>query len=214
MPGRRGLLKENENTNNANTTDPYTSARHVLPGIDAKDIVTERPPGFRRPVGTGSALKPSPGQPAAQNLTSTSQPNLSLRTRRQSSLPQTTLNSGPPAQAMANRQPRKSVGPGILTHMMETRKTSQPTPTTTDMRPPIPRTNSLSMARRPNLQPFGIRGKRPPPNKRTSRHNSVTGEQGEELTASSSRPGTKHAQLESLSQRCSEPREHSIIVGP
>lgn len=83
--------------------------------------------------------------------------HLSLRTRRQSTVPQGPPPSGPaPPPTGAGTRPRKSLGPGVIASMMEGRKISQPLSSgPMDLsKSDVARTNSLTKAaRRTTIQP-------------------------------------------------------------
>jgi len=119
----------------------------------------------RRTSNAPAASRQASGQPGGVTQpmpSSVSQPNLSVRTKRQSTLPST--HSAHPLPTAASRPPRKSVGPGLLTSMMssESRKDSFATPTTiggASLKPALTRTSSLSNAtRRPTLHSSALNG--------------------------------------------------------
>lgn len=90
--------------------------------------------------------------------------NLSLRPRRQSTAPQgpPPAEPAPPPLGVSSRQPRKSLGPGVIASMMEGRKASQPLPSSgTDpaLKSALARSGSLTKAqRRTTMQPSASGG--------------------------------------------------------
>ncbi|TKA56779.1 hypothetical protein B0A55_13337, partial [Friedmanniomyces simplex] len=136
---------------------------------------TGRTPSFRWRISAMPASRNASGYPQAttatsqQPQTSVSQPNLSLRTRRQSNMPKTAAASTQPPSAEAGaRPPRKSVGPGVLPNMMEGRKPSalQAQPATlldSGIKPAMSRTSSLTgKARRTTMGPAASAGAEAP----------------------------------------------------
>lgn len=108
--------------------------------------------------------KQTSSQDRSREASGPSQPSgLSLRSRRQSTAPTGPPPSGPapPPLGAGTRPPRKSLGPGVITSMMEARKASQPLPTTAtepNLKSGLARTSSLSKSRRSTLQPSASSG--------------------------------------------------------
>ncbi|KXT12148.1 hypothetical protein AC579_10388 [Pseudocercospora musae] len=98
-------------------------------------------------------------QERPRDASGSSQPGgLSLRSRRQSTAPTGPPPSGPapPPVGAGTRPPRKSLGPGVISSMMEGRKASQPLPSATtdpNLKGGLARTSSLSKSRRTTMQP-------------------------------------------------------------
>ncbi|KAF7195564.1 DYRK-family kinase pom1 [Pseudocercospora fuligena] len=98
-------------------------------------------------------------QERPRDASGSSQPGgLSLRSRRQSTAPTGPPPSGPapPPVGAGTRPPRKSLGPGVISSMMEGRKASQPLPsaaTDPNLKSSLARTSSLSKSRRTTMQP-------------------------------------------------------------
>ncbi|TKA36135.1 hypothetical protein B0A54_13074 [Friedmanniomyces endolithicus] len=175
--GGRALPKEGPESGMARSSSFITR-----PGLLRKeDTASEegggsgvaRKPSFRRRISAMPVTRNAPVYPqitpmaTQQPQTSVSQPNLSYRTRRQSNMPQTTA----PIQSLAetgSRQPRKSVGPGVLTNALEGRKGAglqlQPAaPLDANVKPTVSRTSSLNAkARRTTLGPAAAAGAEAP----------------------------------------------------
>lgn len=139
-----------------------------------------RTPSFSRrrisvaPTGTSRNAAGQSGTATAGIPTSASQPNLSLRTRRQSTVPPnsqpsnsqtstTTLTQQTPPSAGTggSRAPHKSLGPGLITSMMDRKaSTQQATPSTPGdgLKPALSHSSSLSRARRTTMQPSASAG--------------------------------------------------------
>ena len=85
--------------------------------------------------------------------------NESLRNRRQSSVPPSSIAPGPPPAGPAPKPPRKSVGPGLLTNMMKGHNAEQQTSSSGfGLKPSLTRNISLSKARRTTIQPSASAG--------------------------------------------------------
>ncbi|KAK4556968.1 serine/threonine protein kinase, CMGC, dual-specificity [Recurvomyces mirabilis] len=151
-----------------------TFKRPALPKQEngpAEESGTGRTLSFRRRISAVPASRNATGSSTAtvtQMPSASSQPNLSLRTRRQSTMPQ---SSTTPTQAIAgagsaNRTPRKSVGPGLLS-LGDTRKGSVTLPSQggeAAAKPSLSRTSSLSTkSRRTTLGPAFGNGDVPKP---------------------------------------------------
>ncbi|CAK4031231.1 Dual specificity kinase pom1 [Lecanosticta acicola] len=139
----------------------YSSSRPPVPRLEARDdAAVSRSQSFRRRLSAvaGGKQNNSNTLPEECGVAPPQANNRSLRSRRQSTAPQGPPPSGPapnPAGA-GSRQPRKSVGPGIIASMMEGRKASQPLSSAVaeSALKGHTRTNSLSKAsRRTTMQP-------------------------------------------------------------
>ncbi|KAK5116973.1 hypothetical protein LTR62_006694 [Meristemomyces frigidus] len=136
--------------------------------MQTEEGVAVRSASFRWRTAATPTDKHLPGFNAAitmQPPTSASQPNLSLRTRRQSTMPQSSMTALPATAAAGSRTPRKSVGPGLL-NMSDGRKGSVQLPMQSGeagIKSAMSRTSSLSAkARRTTLGPTpGVVGDAP-----------------------------------------------------
>ena len=143
-------------------TRPGGSKQDKVAADEEKGGVS-RTPSFRKRLSMAPGSRNASGQTAAitgQAQANASQPNLSLRTRRQSTMPQSSTVPSLPAIGGGNRPPRKSVGPGLITNLMGDRKgiTHGQTPTTPADSASLARNSSLSKARRTTLQPSASAG--------------------------------------------------------
>ncbi|KAK0864750.1 serine/threonine protein kinase, CMGC, dual-specificity [Friedmanniomyces endolithicus] len=173
-----------------------------------------RNPSFRRrisamPVSRNPPVYPQTTLTATQQpQTSVSQPNLSLRTRRQSNMPQTATAPIQTLVEPGSRQPRKSVGPGVLTNTMEGRKGTglhlQPAaPLEPNVKPTMSRTSSLNAkARRTTLGPAAAAGAEAPI--RGSTLTATT--QSQANKAKSLQPPSRQPQSQSQTQDPDTPR--------
>ncbi|KAI5369297.1 Putative serine/threonine-protein kinase, active [Septoria linicola] len=143
------------------------AAASNTPRMQAREETGLRREGsLRRRLSAVAGGKSATGQPANREpAVGMLQPEvLSLRTRRQSTAPQGPPPAGPaPAPAgAAPRQPRKSLGPGVIASMVEGRKASQPLPTSateSNLRSNLIRSGSLSKtSRRTTMQPAASGG--------------------------------------------------------
>lgn len=158
----RPLPKEDE-PNMARNNGFASTRAGVLKQEEGEADVLGRTASLRRRLSGAPGARQAPGQ-TSTNVghvpSSASQPNLSVRTKRQSTMPQGLPAAAPsytPAVA-GNRAPRKSIGPGLLTTMMDgaRKNNGQPTPTTASdptLKPALARTSSLKTARRTTVQP-------------------------------------------------------------
>lgn len=144
---------------------PSTDAQKVEP---KEDIPLSRGQSLRRKLGAVTGSKQT-GHVSGQREFSAghSQPSgLSLRSRRQSThpsgAPQPQPGPAPPPTGAGSRAPRKSLGPGVISSMMEGRKASHPLPnsaTDPNLKSGLTRTSSLSKAvRRTTMQPSASGG--------------------------------------------------------
>ncbi|KAK5136520.1 hypothetical protein LTR08_002864 [Meristemomyces frigidus] len=164
--GGRALPKEPEERS-APARSTGVAASRVANMVRQKQAEEERggglgrTPSFSRRLSAMSGSRNTAAQTfgGQQTPASASQPILSLRTRRQSTMQQAPAPaSTPPATTAGARPPRKSLGPGLITSLMDRKgsATHNPAPTTPDsstLKPALSRTSSLSKARRTTLQP-------------------------------------------------------------
>ena len=81
--------------------------------------------------GAGAAPRAAVGQNNAKEPTTSTQSTVPLRTRRQSSVPQSASAFGQPLPSNTTNQPRKSIGPGMFSNIID----RKPVPQTG---PPVP----------------------------------------------------------------------------
>jgi len=127
-----------------------------------------RQSSFRRRLSAAPGPRQASGQATAGVATGTASPNLSLRTRRQSHMPNNSNNSAGSGMMMmttatattgtsSRPPPRKSVGPGLITSIGSERKGSlnhPPTPVEGGvLKSALARTSSMSKSRRTTMQP-------------------------------------------------------------
>ena len=120
----------------------------------------------RVPVGQGNtreapASAPAPAlAPTAAQTTNTTQPTVSLRPRRQSTVPQNPSTFGQPLPSNPTKNPRKSIGPGLFSSIIDRKPVPQTgPPVPPDSSKPIPaRSDSLGSAKRSTLQPSASAG--------------------------------------------------------
>lgn len=104
----------------------------------------------RVPIGQNTTKEPPVQEPV--------QPTVSLRTRRQSTMPQSSSTFGQPLPTNATKGPRKSIGPGLFSSIID----RKPVPQTSQTGPPVPpdstkpsvvRSNSQGKSKRSIIQP-------------------------------------------------------------
>nr|POF11572.1 dual specificity protein kinase pom1 [Quercus suber] len=124
VPGR--LTAPTENDKDKKSCDSLGGSEYVsskpalLRQSGAGDKSIDRGESFRKRLSVAPAVRQSSNQYESSKapIPSTPQSNLSLRSRRQSSVPLAVLGPEKPA----SRPPRKSVGPGLITNVLESRK--------------------------------------------------------------------------------------------
>ena len=118
----------------------------------------------RLPAGQGNTREPPASAPApaptAAPTTTTTQPTVSLRARRQSTVPQNPSTFGQPLPANPTKTPRKSIGPGLFSSIIDRKPVPQTgPPVPPDSLKPIPvRSDSLGNVKRSTLQPSASAG--------------------------------------------------------
>jgi dual specificity tyrosine-phosphorylation-regulated kinase 2/3/4 len=118
----------------------------------------------RVPVGPGNTREPPASAPAptpaAAPTTTTTQQTGSLRSRRQSTVPQNPSTFGQPLPPNPTKTPRKSIGPGLFSSIIDRKPVPQTGPAVPpDSQKPIPvRSDSLGNVKRSTLQPSASAG--------------------------------------------------------
>lgn len=124
-----------------------------------EDSGLSRSQSLRRRLSAVAGGKHFSNQQSTKEVSPSSQPSaLSLRARRQSGAPQgpPPLGPAPPPAAASARPPRKSLGPGVISSMMEGRKASYNLPsagTEPSRKSSLVRTGSLNKPRRTTILP-------------------------------------------------------------
>lgn len=156
--GGRVLRKEEPGGMAQNGTRPTMGKQQEQPNGGQQQGV-ERSASFKARI-TGNNPKATAGEAQANQGTAPTQSNISLRTRRQSTVPQSSTGTGQPLPTSTARQPRKSVGPGLFSSLVD-RKPSAQQPTSTAAEPTkasLARSSSLNKARRTTIQPNASAG--------------------------------------------------------
>jgi hypothetical protein len=118
----------------------------------------------RVPVGQGNTREPPASAPAptpaAAPPATTTQPTVSLRTRRQSTVPQNPSTFGQPLPPNPTKTSRKSIGPGLFSSIIDRKPVPQTgPPVPPDSLKPTPvRSDSLGNVKRSTLQPSASAG--------------------------------------------------------
>lgn len=120
----------------------------------------------RMPVGQGNTREPPASAPApaptanAALTTTITQPTVTLRTRRQSTVPQNPATFGQPLPSNPTKNPRKSIGPGLFSSIIDRKPVPQTgPPVPPDSSKPIPvRSDSLGNVKRSTIQPSASAG--------------------------------------------------------
>nr|OQO23649.1 hypothetical protein B0A51_11334 [Rachicladosporium sp. CCFEE 5018] len=160
--GGRALAKAEEMQYESTMAVRPTTSKQ--PGQDSSGGMV-RSQSFSRRFTGGGTTRSNVGQPKVQETAAAPPPaNPGSRTRRQSTMPQTSTNVGQPMPTNPVRTPRKSVGPGMFSGLMDRKgSTQQPAPTVTEpTKSSLARASSLSKARRITLGPAAGPGAEPP----------------------------------------------------
>lgn len=122
------------------------------------------PPGIVRSAsykfGGGIAPRVLVGQTSAKEPTPSVQSNVPLRTRRQSTVPQSASTFGQPLPANPTKQPRKSIGPGLFSNIIDRKPVPQSGPPVPpeSSKPSVARTASFGKGKRTLMQPSASAG--------------------------------------------------------
>lgn len=119
-----------------------------------------RSASYKQTFGSGMPPRVPVGQSNAKEPTPSSESTVSLRTRRQSTVPQTASTFGQPLPANTTKQPRKSIGPGLFSNIIDRKpvpQTGPPVPPESS-KPSLARSGSVGKARRTVLQPSASAG--------------------------------------------------------
>nr|POE80962.1 dual specificity protein kinase pom1 [Quercus suber] len=163
VPGQRtGQIPDAKSSKSWDTagSSEFISPKLPLPKQkDVRDKSVDQGDVFKKRLSVAPVARQFSAQHESSKApgSSTLQSTMSVRSRRQSSVPLAVLGPGKPA----SRPPRKSVGPGLITNMLESQKPGQtstsPSALTSEIN--IERASSLSKrTRRSTLQPSASAG--------------------------------------------------------
>lgn len=110
--------------------------------------------------GAGAAPRVAAGQINAKEPTTSTQSTVPLRTRRQSSVPQSASAFGQPLPSNTTKQPRKSIGSGMFSNIIDRKpvpQTGPPVPPESS-KPPVSRSASFGKSKRTITQPSASSG--------------------------------------------------------
>jgi dual specificity tyrosine-phosphorylation-regulated kinase 2/3/4 len=119
-----------------------------------------RSASYKHTFGGGVAPRVPVGQTNIKEPTPSTQTTVPLRTRRQSSVPQSASTFGQALPSNPTKQPRKSIGPGLFSNIIDRKPVPQsgpPVPSESS-KPPVVRSGSFSKVRRTMIQPSASAG--------------------------------------------------------
>jgi dual specificity tyrosine-phosphorylation-regulated kinase 2/3/4 len=161
-----GRVLSHERTNSmAPRSAGFPDSRHVTGRT--QELQSERgvpaiirSASYKQTFGTGVAPRVPVGQSNIKESAPSTQTAVPLRTRRQSTVPQSASTFGQPLPSNPTKQPRKSIGPGLFSNIIDRKPVPQSAPPVPpeSAKPSVARSGSFGKVRRTILQPSASAG--------------------------------------------------------